>query len=57
MKKVGTNTRKGSDGRHISYPAHFPHASPLYERPIGAANAALDAESAEVLETIEGLLA
>jgi|GEM_PF-4958623 len=46
----GTDGMKGNHGSAGG-------ASPLYERPIGAANAALDAESAEVLETIEGLLA
>ena len=42
---------------HFPHHSHFPHASHSLERPIGAANAALDAESAAVLETIKGLLA
>jgi len=43
----GTNGREGNHGSHFSHPSH------LLERPIGAADAALDAERAEVLETIK----
>jgi len=57
MKQNVTFRKNVSDGKHDSHPSHFPQASHLLERPIGAANAALDAESAAVLEAIKGLLA
>jgi len=53
MKQNVTYRKNVSDGKHDSHPSHFPQASHLLERPIGAANAG----SAAVLETSKGLLA